>query len=116
MKQLYLQPTIDTINKTILSIKKPLHFHQQPKTPQNMAVGYYKPKSGTLWIRPCSKGELYDIALSGYELDVALRSTFIKLFGPIHGYKAQFERTPFWKVNSLHDVQTAIVTYASTLL
>lgn len=116
MKQLDLSPAINVINKTILSINKPLHFHQQQKNPQNMAVGYYKPKSGTLWIRPCATNGQYDIALSGYELDLALRATFIKLFGPIHGYKAQFERTPFWKVDNLHDVQTAIVTYASTLV
>jgi len=90
-----------------------LTLHQQDKIKEHISI---RGAVGTLWIEPRSKH--YDISLSGKVLEAQLYGPMSVLCGAeCNGYKQTNQtkgtkRQPYWRVDDLGTVKSAIFLYA----
>jgi HNH endonuclease len=79
-----------------LSQKDIVNFHQQPKTPENMAI---KGERGTLYIQPNKTFTYIDICLYGISIEKEMFGFMVDLCGKsFDSYKHLKKKEPYWRV------------------
>jgi hypothetical protein len=113
---------LESLKQVLLSIEQeivrmnpdtPVHFHQQEKTPTNMALRGLKGE--TLWVTPRSNG--FSIGLSGKSLERRMSSYMSGLVGRKQDGFSQLNKNkgkkalPFWIVSDVKMLRAAVFEY-----